>query len=83
MEAFDASAVKEPKKTGTLWRIYYGVRLPSLASEFFKLTATEGPRTGESLRQFHICLILTRISHQHLAIQGTAVSSLRLRYTFS
>ena len=34
--------------------MHYSVSLPSLACDFFKLTATEGPGTGESLRQFPI-----------------------------
>ena len=44
----------EPGKSGSLWRIHYSVRLPSLACDYFKLTETEGPGTGESLRQFPI-----------------------------
>ena len=54
VRAFDATTVKEPGKTGSLWRIHYSVSLPSLACDFFKLTATEGPGTGESFRQFPI-----------------------------
>ena len=54
MRAFDATTVKEPGKSGSLWRIHYSVRLPSLACDYFKLTETEGPGTGESLRQFPI-----------------------------
>ena len=54
MRAFDATTVKEPGKSGSLWRMHYSVRLPSLACDYFKLTETEGPGTGESLRQFPI-----------------------------
>ncbi len=54
VRAFDATTVKEPGKTGTLWRIHYSVCLPSLACDFFKLTPTEGPGTGESLAQFPV-----------------------------
>ena len=54
VRAFDATTVKEPGKSGSLWRIHYSVRLPSLACDYFKLTETEGPGTGESLRQFPI-----------------------------
>jgi len=39
---FDATNVKEPGKTGSLWRIHYSVQLPSLICDFFKLTATKG-----------------------------------------
>ena len=54
IRAFDATTVKEPGKTGALWRIHYSVCLPSLACDFFKLTRTEGPGSGESLAQFPI-----------------------------
>ena len=64
VRAIDATTVKEPGKSGSLWRIHYSVRLPSLACDFFKLTETEGPGTGESLRQFPIregdCLLADR-----------------------
>ena len=33
---------------------HYSVGLPSLTCDFFKLTGTEGPGTGESLAQFPI-----------------------------
>ena len=48
VRAFDATTVKEPGKTGSLWRIHYSVCLPSLACDFFKVTETEGAGTGES-----------------------------------
>ena len=54
IRAFDATTVKEPGKTGALWRIHYSVCLPSLACDFFKLTRTKGPGSGESLTQFPI-----------------------------
>ena len=54
IRAFDATLVKEPGKTGSLWRIHYSVSLPSLNCDFFKLTATEGVGTGESFAQFAI-----------------------------
>ena len=47
----DATTVKEPGKTGSLWRIHYSVRLPSFTCDFFRLTATKGKGTGESLTQ--------------------------------
>lgn len=55
IRAFDATTVKEPGKTGSLWRIHYSVCLPSLACDFFKLTETEGQGTGESFTQFPVC----------------------------
>ena len=54
VRAFDATTVKEPGKTGSLWRIHYSVSLPSLSCDFFKLTETEGVGTGESFTQFAI-----------------------------
>lgn len=51
---FDATDVKEPGKTGSLWRIHFGFRVPSLACDFFKITETEGEGTGESFTQFPV-----------------------------
>lgn len=51
---FDATTVKEPGKTGSLWRIHYSLRLPSLKCDFFKVTPTKGEGTGETLRQFSL-----------------------------
>jgi len=51
---FDATNVKEPGKTGSLWRIHYSVQVPSLTCDFFKLTATKGMGTGESFFQYSI-----------------------------
>ena len=54
VRAFDATTVKEPGQSGSLWRIHHSVCLPSLTCDFFKLTRTEGAGTGESLTQFPI-----------------------------
>jgi hypothetical protein len=51
---FDATNVKEPGKTGSLWRVHYSIQLPSLTCDFFKLTATKGKGTGESFFQYSI-----------------------------
>jgi len=51
---FEATNVKEPGKTGSLWRIHYSVQVPSLTCDFFKLTATKGMGTGESFFQYAI-----------------------------
>ncbi len=51
---FDATTVKEPGKTGGLWRIHYSVRVPSLTCDSFTLTETTGKGTGESLLRFPI-----------------------------
>src|SRR5208337_4465320 len=52
LRLMDATVVKEPGKTGSLWRIHYSLQWPSLACDYFKITATEGNGTGESLQQF-------------------------------
>jgi len=51
---FDATNIKEPGKTGSLWRIHYSVRVPSLRCDFFKVTPVEGKGAGESLKQYSI-----------------------------
>ncbi len=51
---FDATTVKEPGPTGSLWRIHYSVTVPTLSCDFFKLTETKGRGTGESFFQFSI-----------------------------
>lgn len=51
---FDATNVKEPGRTGSLWRIHYSVQIPSLTCDFFRLTATKGRGTGESFFQYSI-----------------------------
>jgi hypothetical protein len=51
---FDSTTVKEPGKTGSLWRIHYSLMLPSLQCDFFKVTPMEGHGTGDSFSQFVI-----------------------------
>ena len=52
LRLIDSTLVKEPGKTGSLWRIHYSFQWPTLACDYFKITATEGEGTGESLQQF-------------------------------
>jgi hypothetical protein len=52
LRLIDATDVKEPGKTGSLWRIHYSLRWPTWKCDFFKVTATEGKGTGENLQQF-------------------------------
>lgn len=54
MRIFDATHVKEPGKTGSLWRIHYSMVLPFLSCDYFKLTPVEGRGNGEKLLQFPI-----------------------------
>lgn len=48
----DATTVKEPGKTGSLWRMHYSVDLPSLQCDHFKVTPSRGRGHGEQLQQF-------------------------------
>jgi len=50
----DATTVKEPGQTGSLWRIHYSLQLPSLRCDFFKVTASQGEATGEGLWQIPV-----------------------------
>lgn len=77
VRALDATTVKEPGRTGSLWRIHYSVCLPSLACDFFQLTATEGAGTGESFRRFPI-----RTGDYLLADRGYSTAA-GLRYVVS
>jgi hypothetical protein len=52
LRLIDATVVKEPGKTGSQWRIHYSFQWPTLACDYFKVTATKGKGTGETLRQF-------------------------------
>jgi len=54
VRVIDATTVKEPGKTGSLWRIHYSLQVPSLRCDFFKVTATEGEGTGEGLWQIPV-----------------------------
>jgi hypothetical protein len=54
LRVVDGSQVKEPGKTGSLWRIHYSLELPSLRCDFFELTPAKGAGTGESLTRFEV-----------------------------
>ena len=54
MKLVDATNVKEPGKTGSLWRIHYSLVLPKLQCDYFCLTTTEGKGNGESSKQFPV-----------------------------
>ena len=56
LRLIDATLVKEPGPTGSLWRVHYSLDWPSLRCSFFHLTATEGEGTGESLCHFPLGL---------------------------
>jgi Transposase DDE domain len=50
----DSTIIKEPGKTGSLWRFHYSFRVPELRCDAFTLTPTKGVGTGDSLTQFTI-----------------------------
>ena len=50
----DGTIIKELGKTGSQWRILYSMRLPELRCDFFDLTATVGPGTGETFSRLPI-----------------------------
>jgi Transposase DDE domain len=52
VRALDGTLIKEPGRRGSLWRIHYSVRIPSLVCDHFELTTTKGAGTGESLERF-------------------------------
>jgi hypothetical protein len=49
LRAVDSTIVKEPGRTGGLWRIHYSLRLPELDCDHFELTPVKGQGTGETL----------------------------------
>lgn len=52
VRALDGTLIKEPGRTGSLWRIHYSLRIPSLECDHLALTAVRGRGTGEKLERF-------------------------------
>jgi len=52
VRALDGTLVKEPGRSGSLWRIHYSLRIPSLVCDHLELTSVKGAGTGESLGRF-------------------------------
>lgn len=50
----DGTLVKEPGRHGSLWRIHYSLRVPSLVCDHLELTPTKGPGVGERLTRFEV-----------------------------
>ena len=48
----DSTLVQEPGQTGSLWRLHYSFQWPTLACDYFKVSAREGKGNGESLQQY-------------------------------
>lgn len=86
LRLMDSTLVKEPGQTGSHWRIHYSLRWPSLECDYFKVTATEGKGTGESLQQYPLnpgdLLLVDRgysqASSLHYAARQNAWTTVRL-----
>jgi Transposase DDE domain len=50
----DSTTIKEPGKTGSLWRVHYSFRVPEVRCDAFTLTPTKGVGMGDSLTQFTV-----------------------------
>lgn len=54
LRVVEATVVKEPGPTGSLWRLHYSLQIPSLLGDSFELTPTQGEGSGESFRRFPV-----------------------------
>ena len=54
MRAFDATTVREPGRTASLWRVHYSFCLSSLSCDFFEVTPARGAGGGEYLARFPV-----------------------------
>jgi hypothetical protein len=52
VRAVDGTVVKEPGRSGSLWRIHYSLRIPSLVCDHLELTSTKGRGVAETLTRF-------------------------------
>jgi hypothetical protein len=50
----ESTTVKEPGKTGSLWRLQYSFQLPEFGCDYFRLHPGEGEGTGDSFVQFPV-----------------------------
>ena len=50
----DGTQVKEPRPTGSSWRIHYSVGLPSLQCSAVKVTDSQGRGNGETFAHFQV-----------------------------
>ncbi len=75
----DATVVKEPGPTGSLWRLHYSLQIPGLGCDFFALTPTAGAGVGESFLRFPVSAgdyvlgdagYCTPAGMEHLSYQG-------------
>ncbi len=54
VRAFDATTVREPGRTGSVWRVHYSLCLSSLRCDFFEVTPTRGAGSAEYLSRFPV-----------------------------
>ena len=54
VRAFDATTVREPGRTGSVWRVHYSLCLSSLRCDFFEVTPTRGAGSAEYLARFPV-----------------------------
>ena len=54
LRLIDATQIKEPGQTGSLWRVHYSLQWPTLLCDYFKLTPTVGEGNGETLQHYPI-----------------------------
>ena len=54
VRAFDATTVREPGRTGSMWRVHYSLCLSSLSCDFFEVTPTRGAGSAEYLARFPV-----------------------------
>jgi hypothetical protein len=52
MKIIDGTLVKEPGRTGSLWRLHYCMNLPNLSCSYSKLTPANGEGNGEKTHIF-------------------------------
>lgn len=64
MKICDSTIITEQGKTGSQWRIHYGISLPSFNCSHFLLTSHKGKGSGESLLKYPVevgdCFIADR-----------------------
>ena len=70
VRAFDATTVREPGRTGSLWRVHYSLCLSSLCCDFFEVTPARGAGSGEVLARFPV-----RAGDHILADRGYATAA--------
>jgi Transposase DDE domain len=52
IRVWDGTLVKEPGRSGSLWRIHYSLKIPSLQCDHFELTPVRGAGSEERLGRF-------------------------------